>query len=95
VEPKKTDIDSKTRENVNLLYSIIRSAETSLEDVRRACLHSQSHLGEYMFAPGHVSLSVICDHCDKCLRAADIEECNAYYKDAKGFIVIPHNPLSN
>jgi hypothetical protein len=95
MEPKKTDTDSKTRESINLLYAIIRSAETSLEEVRSACTHSQSRLGEYMFAPGHVTLSVICDHCDRILRAADIEECNAYYKDIKTFIVAPYNPLSN
>ncbi len=45
------------------LYKVIADAQVEIEQIRSRCKHEGTHMGNYMWAPGHMNLELICNEC--------------------------------
>jgi hypothetical protein len=62
---KKLDEKHKiVKEQVDMMYGLIRSGERALEILRTQCDHPQTKLCNYQWAPGHIYPNTkICSVC--------------------------------
>jgi hypothetical protein len=63
------ELDEKHRiikEQVDMMYGLIKSGNRSLEILREQCDHPKTKLVNYSWAPGHIHPNTtVCDICGK------------------------------
>lgn len=71
------ELDNKhqmVKEQVDMMYNLIKTGERSLEILRTQCEHPESELVNYSWAPGHINPNTkVCVVCGKVLVSATEE----------------------
>lgn len=72
--------NKEIKDQCESLYAVIKVAQEDLANIRKACPHTETFIGDYEWAPGHLSTARICSACGEFLPEKMLIKYNDIYR---------------